>query len=182
MKLKVNELKKQLKQYDQKDLIQLVVELSKISKDTENYLASKFLGDEAVEELFSNCQRRILNEFFPDRGHGKLRFAVAKKEINTFKKTTGDKKRTCDLMLYFVELGVDFTNTYGDIDAPFYNNIGNMYAKVVSICDAEDEFFYAFAERLEKVVNDSADIGWGFHDNLCNCYYSLHLIDEEDED
>ncbi|MDF2859216.1 MAG: Plasmid pRiA4b ORF-3-like protein [Neobacillus sp.] len=49
MKIKISELKRHLKEYDQTELIQLIVELSKINKDVQNYLSSKFLGDEAVE-------------------------------------------------------------------------------------------------------------------------------------
>lgn len=52
MKIKVTDLKKQLKGYDQKELMELVVEMFKANKDVQNYLSSKFLGDEVNEELF----------------------------------------------------------------------------------------------------------------------------------
>ena len=52
MKMKVNDLKKQLKQFDQKELIELVVNLFKLNKDVQNYLSSKLIGDEAIEEFF----------------------------------------------------------------------------------------------------------------------------------
>lgn len=52
MKIKVTDLKKELKGYDQKELIELVVEMFKANKDVQNYLSSKFLGDEVNEELF----------------------------------------------------------------------------------------------------------------------------------
>ncbi|WP_041580772.1 DUF6155 family protein [Bacillus sp. 1NLA3E] len=182
MKIKISELKRHLKEYDQTELIQLIVELSKINKDVQNYLSSKFLGDEAVEELFTFARKQIQNEFFPEKGHGKLRLSDAKKTIKTFEQTTGDKQRTVDLMLFYVELGVEFTNTYGDIDASFYTNVGNMYEKVVSICDDEEEYYHTFAGRLEKVVRDTVDVGWGFHDYFCDCYYSLQWLDDEEDE
>lgn len=52
MKIKVTDLKKQLKGYDQKELIELVVEMFKANKDIQNYLSRNFLGDEVNEELF----------------------------------------------------------------------------------------------------------------------------------
>jgi hypothetical protein len=50
--------------------------------------------------------KKIKNEFFPDRGLGKRRLTEAKREITAFKKSTNDEKRTVDLMLFYVEMGV----------------------------------------------------------------------------
>src|SRR5574342_1304123 len=101
MKIKITDLKKQLKGYEQKELIELIVEIFKSNKEVQNYLSSKFLGDEVIEVLFHQTQKKIENEFFPERGIGKLRLADAKKEITAFKKATNDAKRTVDLMLFF---------------------------------------------------------------------------------
>jgi hypothetical protein len=99
MKMKVTDLKMHLKQYNQTELVNLVVEIFKANKEVQNYLSSKFLGEEATEVLILEAQKNIKNEFYPDRGHGKLRLAEAKKVITAFKKTTNDDKRTVDLML-----------------------------------------------------------------------------------
>jgi hypothetical protein len=94
MKIKVTDLKKQLKQYTQTELINLVVDLFKANKEVQNFLSSKFLGAEATEVLFIEAQKNIKNEFYPDKGIRKLRLAEAKKVITTFKKTTNDEKQT----------------------------------------------------------------------------------------
>ena len=52
MKIKVTDLKKELKGYDQKELMELVVEMFKANKDIQNYLSRNFLGDEVNEEIF----------------------------------------------------------------------------------------------------------------------------------
>ena len=67
MKIKVTDLKKRLKDYEQKELIELVVDLFKTNKEVQNYLSSKFLGDEMIEELFRKTRKKIENEFFPER-------------------------------------------------------------------------------------------------------------------
>lgn len=51
MKIKITDLKKQLKKYEQKELIELIVEMFKANKEVQNYLSSKFLGDEVIEVL-----------------------------------------------------------------------------------------------------------------------------------
>ncbi|OLS40717.1 DUF6155 family protein [Bacillus sp. MRMR6] len=182
MKMKITELKKQLKQFEQKELIELVVEMFKANKEVQDFLASKFLGDEAIEELFHQARKKIKNEFFPDRGDPKLRLAEAKKEITTFKKLTNDEKRTADLMLYYVELGVEFTCTYGDISEGFYSSMVKMFDQVASQCDRDEELYKVFSERLENVVSEAPE-GWWFQDALLESYYTIEWVhDEEDEE
>jgi hypothetical protein len=182
VKIKVSELKKQLKQYDQKELVELIVEMFKNNKDVQNFLSSKLLGDEAIEGLFTQARKKVENEFFPDRGHGKLRLAEAKKEINVFKKTTNDQKRTVDLMLFYVEQGVEFTSSFGDISEGFYTSMIKMFDQVAEECDRDEELYKAFSSRLDNVVS-AAPEGWGFQDALMDSYYSIEwVIDEENEE
>jgi hypothetical protein len=181
MKMKVTDLKKQLREYEQKELIDLIIELFKANKEVQNILSSKFLGEEAVEFLYSQARKKIENEFFPDRGDAKLRLAEAKKAITTFKKTTNDEKRTVDLMLYYVEQGVDFTNAYGDISESFYSSMIKMYEQVCMECDRNKELYEEFSGRLRHVVDAVDGIGWGFHEGLIDSYYIIEWVYEEDE-
>ncbi|MCG7337072.1 DUF6155 family protein [Sporosarcina sp. ACRSM] len=181
MKLKVSELKKQLKNYDQKQLIQLIADLYKINKGVQSYLSVQLLGKEAMTELFQEAKNKVENEFFPSKSHGKLRLSEAKKAISNFKKTTDNHLLTTELMLYYVEQGVKFTNTYGDIDERFYSSMATMYEKVITICNEEDEFFQLFKGRLKKIVTDTDGIGWGFHDQLAYLYDELDTYEDNDD-
>ena len=182
MKIKINDLKKQLRNYEQKELIELIVEMFKANKEVQNYLSSKFLGDEVIEVLFQQACKKIENEFFPERGFGKLRLAEAKKEITAFKKATNDEKRTVDLMLYYVELGVKFTNTYGDINEGFYTSMIKMFDQVAMECDRDEELYKAFSIRLENVLSNVDEIGWGFEEALLDSYYSIEWVHDEDDE
>lgn len=178
MKLKVAELKKLLKNYDQKQLIQLVADLYKNNKDVQSYLSVQFQGEEAVTELFNEAKNKVGNEFFPAKGHGELRLSEAKKAISNFKKTTKNHLLTTELMLHYVEQGVEFTNTYGDIDERFYISMETMYEKVITICNEEEEFIQLFKERLKKIVMDTDGIGWGFHDQLAGSFGELDTYED----
>jgi len=182
VKIKVTDLKKRLKDYEQKELIELVVDLFKTNKEVQNYLSSKFLGDEMIEELFRKTRKKIENEFFPEKGFGKLRLGEAKKEITAFKKATNDKKRTVDLMLFYVEQGVEFTNTFGDINESFYSSIGKMFDQVAMECDQDEELYKEFSTRLRNVISNTDEIGWGFQEALEDSYYSIEWVHAEDED
>lgn len=182
MKLKIPELKKQLKKYEQKELIQLISDIYKNNKDVQTYFSVHFLGEQAVEEVFNQTKKKIENEFFPEKGFGKLRLNQAKKSISEFKKLTGDELRTTNLMLYYVEQGVHFTNTYGDIDENFYYSMETMYEKVITICNKEEEYFKAFADQLEQVISDTDGIGWGFHDQLSDLYSDLRYRNKDENE
>lgn len=182
MKIKIPELKKKLNEYDQKELIQLVIELFKSSKDVQSILSVKFLGQEATEELYNKAKTAVEGGFYTKRGEPTLRLAEAKKAIANFEKLSGDKVKTLDLMLYYVELGVGFTNSFGDIDYTFYNSMVSMYDKVTSQCASEETYYNLFVERVKSVLDETGDIGWGFQDALAESYYNMMGYADEDED
>ena len=68
-------------------------------------------------------------------------------------------------MLYYVERGVEFTNQYGDIDESFYNSMEGMYLAAAGWI-VKHSLQSAFRERCEEVVQNTRNIGWGFHDTL----------------
>lgn len=176
--LKLNELKNKLKTLDQKELIQLISEIYKVNKDVQHYLSNKFKGEEAIQDLYEQTKKKVNDEFFPERGFGKMRLGEAKKAISNFKKLSLDELKTVDLMLFYVELGTEFTNTYGDIDARFYDSMVSMYDKVVIECNKKEEFFDLFKNRLYSIVEESRGIGWGYHDDLGEIYYSIDWLEE----
>ncbi|WP_433745251.1 DUF6155 family protein [Falsibacillus pallidus] len=179
MGIKITDLKKQLKSLDQRDLITLIADLYKLNSDVKDYLSSKFAGEEAHVELHEKARVQIRNEFFPDRGHGKLRLTEAKKAITTFKKLVDDPARTLDLMLYYVELGTEFTNAFGDIDMTFYNSLVSMYDKAAMECDKDVALVATFKDRFYRVVRESEGIGWGYPMAIEEIYYSMGWDEEE---
>ena len=66
---------------------------------------------------------RIKNGFFPVRGHGAARLSVARKAIAEYRKQSPLPDDLADLMLFYVEMGVQYTNICGDIDAAFYRGM-----------------------------------------------------------
>ncbi|MEJ8547103.1 plasmid pRiA4b ORF-3 family protein [Brevibacillus borstelensis] len=168
IRLTTAKLKKHLLSLSQPDLIQLLVDTFKTSKLVEQFLTVKLIGEEAIEALFPVYEKKVKDEFFPDRGFGKLRLVDAKKTIDEFEKITQNRKHTLELKLVYVEMGVEFTNAYGDIDARFYESILKMFASVIEMVNEEDgyDLFEEFEERISAVVEKTEGIGWGFHENM----------------
>jgi hypothetical protein len=81
-----------------------------------------------------------------------------------------------------VELGVKFTNTYGDINEGFYTSMIKMFDQVAMECDRDEELYKAFSTRLDNVLSNVDEIGWGFEEALMDSYYLIEWVHDEDED
>ena len=180
-KVKVSEVKKHLKSYSNENLIRLIVELSKTRKEAQSFLAAEVQGEAAVAELHKEVKTQIQNAFFPRKGEPKLRLSQAKKAISNFAKYTDDQFLKTDLMLYYVELGTEFTVAYGDIDGPFYYSLATMFDQVADACNRDERLYQQLSERLEAVISNARGVGWDYLANLAESYYSIEWLADEEE-
>lgn len=100
-----------------------------------------------------------------------------KKEL---KKLGTRKELLADLMLFYVETGVEFTNKFGDIDEPFYNSVAIVYSQALTLMKKE-KILNKFSDRAKKVVDDTRGIGWCFHDYLEDIFGGFYMEDNDDE-
>jgi hypothetical protein len=151
------------------DLLSLVAELYRLSKQNQNFLHARFANAEAAME---DCKKIIAECLYPDVLRDRpLQVAKAKKIVADFCKAVADPVLHADLMLFFVEQGNAFTLEYGDIDAGFYNALLAMGRRAVkTICSLPKELQEPFRERLSEIVLSSSGIGWGYHDELAEIY------------
>ncbi|NGQ94398.1 plasmid pRiA4b ORF-3 family protein [Brevibacillus sp. SYP-B805] len=181
-KLTAAALKKQLQAMTQQELVQLLVDCFKASKQTEQFLTVKFAGAEAAEALFLECRKKVKDEFFPDRGVGKLRLGEARKAIDEFEKITRHRRYALDLKLFYVEMGVEFANVYGEMEYRFYQSLVSMFSAVVDMLNKEEgtELIEEYKDRIEAVVSASAGIGWGFEEAMQDIYAELGWWNERE--
>lgn len=166
--MKVADFKHHLKNSTKEQLEKDILDLYKKSDFVKDYYTSKNLEGGELS-LLKKHQQIIEQEFFPVRGFGEGRLSVAKKSITAFKKLCTNPILIADLMLFYVEIGVKYTLCYGDIDAPFYTSMENMYKNALSLID-KNNFRTIFNVRCQKIVEDTSGIGWGFHDQLRELY------------
>lgn len=173
--LPLPELKRYLKEASQPELISLIMDCYKMNDEVKKYFQMKLRPEETLTQLYEEAKRTIAYEFYPERGMPKMRLAQAKKAISEFSKLTDDFPKQIDLMLFYVEQGVSFTNDYGDIDERFYNSMASVYSQVVrKLIDHDDvELYYYFHPRIEAAFHETSGCGWGFHDDLAYEYYEL---------
>lgn len=166
----LTDLKKYLKNSSKEDLISDILELFKRFSSVKDYYQIKISPQEEIK-VSAKYKKIIEDEFFPTRGLGKAKLSVAKKEIAEYKKIAKSPIAVADIMLFYVEQGVQYTNAYGDIDEPFYNSMESMYEKSVEWI-IRYEIQDIFKNRCIKIVEDTSGIGWGFHDALSDIFSS----------
>jgi hypothetical protein len=117
-------------------------------------------------------KEKVYEAFYPKRGY-RFKLSDGKKAISDFKKLEASKELLSELMLFYAETGVEFTNEFGDIDEPFYNSIASVYSNALKLMDKEN-ILDKFADRTKKIVDDTSDIGWGFNDELGDIYSDFY--------
>ena len=167
-KINLTILKKHLKNRSQEELISDIAELFKRFQPVKDYYQIKLYPEEQ-KQVAAKYKKIIKDEFFPARGYGRAKLSVAKKAITEYKKVNQTSVGLVDIMLFYVEQGVKFTNAYGDINEPFYISMEGMYEKAVKEI-IKYRLKDTFQKRCQKIVLDTSGMGWGFHDALSEIY------------
>lgn len=166
----LTDIKKELKKLDKDKLIDLVADLYKKNKSVQEFL--DFYVNPNERELFEKYRDKVFVAFYPKRGY-KLKLKDGKKAISDFKKLGPSTDLLADLMLFYVETGVQFTNDFGDIDEGFYSSMATTYVAALTLMRKEN-LLDKYADRASKVVSDTSGIGWGFHDYLCDVHSDFY--------
>lgn len=168
--MKISELNKNLKEATKGQLIKDIVALYKKNEFVKDYYNSKYCeGNDGA--LLIKYKEIIEHEFFPVNGFGEARLSVAKKAISEYKKINDNPENLSELMVFYVENGVSYTDCYGDINEQFYLSMEGMYERALKHISSNN-LERKFDERCKKIVSDTKNMGWGFHDQLRETYYS----------
>jgi hypothetical protein len=163
-----------LSTWDKAALIALVKDLHDSSTTNRNFIQARCQAADGGSEAIELYRNRIVEQFFPKRGFGKLKLGEARKAIREYKKATGSIPGTLELLMTYVENGVEFTNQYGDIDERFYNSIESALSEVDAMLRGKaQEFYPGFSARLARLEQATDGIGWGFHDFIADVVGSL---------
>jgi Family of unknown function (DUF6155) len=172
------ELRKHLQGLTQEQLVNHLLHLGESFKDVQAYLQNVVhpADDETVRARYGQV---VENEFFPKYGYGKARLSVARKAVTDYRKVAASVEGPADLMLVYVEMGVRYTRTYGDIDEAFYRSVESMYGSALQWI-VKHGLDHAFRSRAEAVLTATRRMGYGFHDTLADIF--SQWLDEDDED
>ncbi len=162
-------LKKYLQQFSKEQLVAQIIELNAKYKDVKTYY--EFSINPNSDKAKKEAKKIIIKNINTD-GSPKLKLREARQAVTNFKKLSPTESDLADIMLFYVECGVNFTNAFGDIDEPFYNSIAGMFhdaGKFIKTNGMQERF----KQRCKKIMDDTKNIGWGFHDEVCDYYYNF---------
>jgi hypothetical protein len=171
----VTEIKKELQKFDKNKLLEVVLDLYKKNKSVRQYF--DFYMNPNEKELLQKFKQKVFEAFYPAKGD-RYSLKGGKQAITEFKKYEPSNELVADLMLFYVETAVQFTNDFGDINEAFYSSIGSTYLSSLTLMRKEN-ILNPFSERAKKVVMDTENIGWGLHDYLFEIYYNFYNDDLE---
>lgn len=171
----LTDIKKELKKLDKDKLIDLIANLYKNNKSVKEFFDFYVNPNERV--LFEKYRDKIFEALYPKRGNN-YNLKDGKQAISDFKKMRTSADLLADLMLFYVETGVKFTNDYGDINEPFYKSLATTFFDSLTLMDKEN-LLAKFEDRVDKVVDDTSGIGWGFHDYLVEVWVSFYPTEDE---
>jgi hypothetical protein len=166
-KLSLEKARSSLKGYDRDGLLQLIGDLYRFSPENRKFLQARLMPDPERAKPFKKRLREALN---PDAvGKDDYDLVMARRTIREFSQATSNAEAIADLMIYAVECGNRFTLDCGDIDEEFYDGLIDIYAaaikKVLKLPKSVQDIY---RKRLEKIMESSDGIGWGYHDGLCD--------------
>ncbi len=169
-------VREQLKEWRQPALMSLIKDLYDSSPANRDFLHARFQTEETGGAGLEADRRKIIEQFFPSRGFGKLKLAEARKAIRDYRKAAGNAAGAIELMLSFVENGTEFTLQFGDIDGPFYNHLASVLNEMVQLLCQDAELYPRFRERIVRLKTHAGDIGWGYGDLLRQ---EVNFLEEE---
>jgi hypothetical protein len=167
----IKEIKKELLSKDKEELVKQILELYKKYSPVKEYF--DFYLNPNEDELYEKYKVKVREGFYQKKGF-QLKLSLSRKAISDFRKLEVSKERLGELMLYFVECGVEYTNDFGDIDEQFYLSIENAFGDSLKLLE-NDDVLEKYKERVEKVVDDSERTGWGLSESLLEIYDNFYL-------
>jgi hypothetical protein len=167
-------IRQQLDDWSKPALVALVKDLHDASPDNRDFLLARFQAEEGAGAALEKYRRKIVEQFFPARGDGKLKLADARKAIRDYRRATGNLTGTIDLMLTYVENGTEFTHEFGDINESFYNSLESVLTEMAQLLMREGtELYPRSRERIRRLATLADGIGWGYGDAVRDQVYQL---------
>ena len=170
-------IRQQIADWPKPALLALVKDLHDASPENRDFLRARFDAENTGGEALEKYRRKIVEQFFPQRGFGKLKLAEARKAIRDYRKATGNVAGTIDLLLTYVENGTEFTQQFGDINEAYYNSLESALNELATLLRGEGRECYSQCrDRLARVAQLANHIGWGYGDYVCD---QVALLEDE---
>lgn len=178
-KLTKKQLETHLKQMKKDELIREISQLYTKFKAVKDYCQLEFGGEEEREAILKKYKKKVKDQFYTRSESPRYPSAATlRKLITEFKKVSPVPYDTAELMFHRMELAVDLTASFGDMDEPFYNSTETAWRELLALIEKEKLHQY-FQNRCRELIDSADGIGWGFQDGLLDEYEQVFGYDED---
>jgi hypothetical protein len=171
------DVKKELKKMEKEHLMELVLDIYKRSKEAKAFL--DFFVDPDEQKLFEHYRDKVYVAFYPKKSY-KIKIAHAKKAISEFKKFDTSTDLQAELMLFFVQTGVELSLNYGYLTQGFFSSQIKMLDTALRLMKSE-ELLKKYKSNVLQILDTAYKGYFQFHESLEEVYQQYY-DEEEDED
>lgn len=170
----VSGLREKLHEADESQLRELICQLYRRSKFSQELIDSHFLGDDYGIRFAQETKRKMEQAFFPhvkiDRSLGQ-----AKEILRHFRKSCQNQLALVDVELFFIECGLDFLGIFGETDEMFKDLLITNFASAVAriLEDESQEYFHTYFSRCKEIISASEEFTHDFWQNMMDVYGQL---------
>jgi len=158
-------IKKLIKDLEPDELREVIFELSKLSPKNKQFLRLYIQSSDDVdlESIVNEAKKKIYGYFYGRSMFPKLDLSSARKTVNEYSKILKEYPgQVADLKLYYVEVGTELTNDFGDMDEKFYSSLESMFGGFCKQIKEHPIYFERFKDRINELLSDCENIGWGY--------------------
>lgn len=179
--MKLTDLKEYLNSLNTEELREEIVELFKNFSNIKDFYGSK-LDEDYELNLLVKFKTIISNEFWnEDRKGPTLSHKVCRESIKEFQRVSTDSSLVADLMFFYTENGVEYANTYNDLDEKFYIRILKSYEDAINFA-LNNELGDEFADKARELTDESDKIGGGFAQDMIDLFYDTLATEDDFEE
>lgn len=169
MAVKITDLKKYLTELNEQELREEILKLFKKLKPVKEFYTQELMGEADRKKMLEDIKSKINKQFWTPSGNPKnANNKVIRQLISDFEKIAVFPYDLVDLILYRVEVAVEFADTFGGMAENSYDAARNAFEKAVKLMK-EHQLYDDFNTRCEELFTYD-NTGYGFKDDLEDIY------------
>ncbi len=116
-----------------------------------------------VESIVKEAKKKIYGHFYGRAMFPKIDLPAARKAVNEYSKVLKEYPgQIADLKLYYVEVGTELTNDFGDVNERFYSSMVSMFNSFCEQIRNHPVYYKQFQERIHALQSACQHTGWGY--------------------
>jgi predicted CopG family antitoxin len=169
-------IRKLIKDLEPDELREVILELSKLTTKNKQFLQLYLQSSDAVdvESIVKEAKKKIHGHFYGRSMFPIVDLSNARKAVNEYSKVLKEYPcQVADLKLYYIEVGTELTNDFGDMNEGFYSSLESMFEGFCKQIKKYPVYFNQFEDRIHELQSACQNIGWGYGDVIDDLVFEL---------